>query len=1014
METTVGQLLVDEALPSDLRGQGRSLDKKSLKQLLTQLAERDPETYREVSHRLADVGREVAQSTGGFSFGLQHMAKSPKARERHQRLQQEVDRILNDENLDEETREQRVAEAVVQHMDPQQQEVFEEAKAEGNPLAGQVISGSRGSPMNLASLRGADLLYADHRDRPVPVPITHSYSEGLTPAEYWAGSYGARKGVIDTKLATQQAGYFGKVLNQVAHRLAVTGDDSDQPHQRLRGMPVRTDDPDNEGALLAQQTGPYDRNTVLTPKILHDLKQRGHDEIAVRSPLAADTPPGGGVYARDVGVREKGRLPSRGEIVGLAAAQALAEPLSQGMLCLAAGTPVRMADGSTKAIETIKPGDWVVGVDKHGRAMPVRVRRRFDNGDRDCVRTRFRFCRSHDPQIELVSTEDHKVWSVRMRRGSAGERWNHVPALYPVGTSAKEGSFAAVLSEGGEFGDTSDSRALLLGLLLGDGAYTESVGTTNFSCADPSLVSDLESYLNQRNLKLTKLEGHENYYSVSMIEDRLRRDDRGRVKPGSRNPARQLLEEKGCWGKYAHEKVIPDDVYRWTNKSVAQLIAGLWITDGTVYLSDRSGNKPYLAFGSTSKGLVEQVRDLLAWRFGVYSSKIDANNRNDRKRTLYSIAISSHRCVQKFLHHIPLKGDKAERVRQWKDNFSPSCEVGYAKCGRYDQTPYGRVNTHDIEVDHPDHMFMLANGLVVSNSSKHSGGVAGEAKSVGGFEALEQLVQAPRQLKGGAAHAERDGTIDRVEEAPAGGRYVYVDGQPHYVGDGFELKVQPGDRVEAGDVISDGIPHPGTITKHKGLGEGRRYFTDAFRQTMEDADLNSNRRNVELLGRGLINHVRLTDEYGDYVPDDVVPYTEIEQSWQPREGTKQLKPDEAAHKYLERPVLHHTIGTQLKPSMARELKRFGIDQVDVHDDPPPFQPEMVKGMYNLQHDPDWLTRMYGSGLKKSLLSGAHRGAGSKETGTSFVPGLARGTDFGRQGLLQPEKQSTSIVDIAGG
>jgi hypothetical protein len=47
-----------------------------------------------------------------------------------------------------------------------------------------------------------------------------------------------------------------------------------------------------------------------------------------------------------------------------------------------------------------------------------------------------------------------------------------------------------------------------------------------------------------------------------------------------------------------------------------------------------------------------------------------------------------------------------------------------------------------------------------------------------------------------------------------------------------------------------------------------------------------------------------------------------------------------------------------------------------------------------------MTQQYGSGLKKSLLTAAQRGAVADESGTSFVPGLARGVDFGTTGLVQ--------------
>src|SRR5262249_17969707 len=105
----------------------------------------------------------------------------------------------------------------------------------------------------------------------------------------------------------------------------------------------------------------------------------------------------------------------------------------------------------------------------------------------------------------------------------------------------------------------------------------------------------------------------------------------------------------------------------------------------------------------------------------------------------------------------------------------------------------------------------------------------------------------------------------------------------------------------------------------------------------------------------------------------------------------------AIGKYLERPVLHYSIGTKVKPSMLEDFDQFGVKNVIVHPEPPPFQPGMIRAMENLLHDPDWMTRQLGTNLRKGLLLGAHQGATSDETGTSFVAGLSHAQDFGRVG-----------------
>lgn len=621
LNTTVGQLLVNEALPPDMRDYNRVLTGKELKAVLQQVAREHPERYRDVSFKLNQIGQRSAQDQGGFSFGSRHLRRSPVANKIRARLQVSLKKILDDDTLTDEQRQQRIVRVVGKEMGPQIKEILAQADKDKNPLALQVLSGTRGKPMNLTSLLGSDLLYSDHRDEVIPIPVLRSYSEGMSPEEYWAGTYGARRGIIATKFATQEAGFLSKQLNQAGHRLVVV-DEEDKKNFADRGMIVDTDDEDNEGSLLARDAGPYKRNTPLTPKILKHLKRLGKNRILVRSPLVGGSP-SGGIYARDVGIRETGKLPGRGEQVGLQAAQALSEPISQGQL-----------------------------------------------------------------------------------------------------------------------------------------------------------------------------------------------------------------------------------------------------------------------------------------------------------------------------------------------------------------------------------------------SAKHSGGVAGQEKAVGGFQYINQLIQVPKKMQGGAAHAELDGKVQRIEDAPAGGKYVTINDKQHFVGAGFDLAVKPGQDVEAGDLISSGIPNPALIVQHKGVGEGRRYFVNEFRKAMASSGMRGHRRNIELLARGLINHVKMTDETDEHAPDDIVPYSTLEHTYKPRSDSNLLGPKKAVGQYLEKPILHYTIGTKVRPSMLKDFEEFGVKELSVHKNPPPFQPHMVRGMYQLQHDPDWMTQMYGSGLKKSLLSSVARGAKSEERGSSFVPSLAAGTDFGEdkddRKVIQPE------------
>lgn len=619
LRTTLGQVLVNSQLPPDLRDYTRTLDKKGIGELFQAVGDRHPEEYRDVAKRLHDIAGAAAYQTAGFSFGLKHMLPGPAA-ERHARAARaEIDAIQARRDLSRDQKDQAVVDALVARQKPAEEDVYKETLAEKNPLGLQVLSGTRGNESQLKSLRAGDYLYEDHHGKPIPIPVLTPYSHGLSPVEYWAGAYGARTGVIAEKFATQQAGFLSKQLGQVSHRLVVTDRDAEEEPEpgTIRGLPVDTEDPDNDGALLAHPVGGYPRNTLLTPAVRKELAAAGHGRILVRSPTVGG-PDDGGVYSRDVGVRERGGLAPRGDFVGLAAAQALAEKITQGQL-----------------------------------------------------------------------------------------------------------------------------------------------------------------------------------------------------------------------------------------------------------------------------------------------------------------------------------------------------------------------------------------------SAKHAGGVAGSDRAVQGFSGINNLVQVPETYAGTATHANRAGRVTSIEPAPQGGHTVTIAGTKHYVPADLKPAVALGDQVEPGDVLSDGLPNPAQIVRHKGIGEGRRYFIDVFRRAFRASGMYGHRRNIELLARGLIDHVRMTDEHGEFLPDDVVHYQQLESAWRPREGARSLDLNAAVGKYLEAPVLHHTIGTQVHRSMLPELKHFGVGQVLVHDDPPPFEPEMIRGMASLQHDPDWMTRHLGSNLAKGTLQAVHRGGVSDTAGTSYVPAAALRPSFGLHGKTRP-------------
>ena len=64
MLATPGQLLVNEALPPELRDYSRTLGQDEINALLGQLAREHPDRYREVCWKLVQLGRNAAFDEG--------------------------------------------------------------------------------------------------------------------------------------------------------------------------------------------------------------------------------------------------------------------------------------------------------------------------------------------------------------------------------------------------------------------------------------------------------------------------------------------------------------------------------------------------------------------------------------------------------------------------------------------------------------------------------------------------------------------------------------------------------------------------------------------------------------------------------------------------------------------------------------------------------------------------------------------------------------------------------------
>jgi hypothetical protein len=158
-----------------------------------------------------------------------------------------------------------------------------------------------------------------------------------------------------------------------------------------------------------------------------------------------------------------------------------------------------------------------------------------------------------------------------------------------------------------------------------------------------------------------------------------------------------------------------------------------------------------------------------------------------------------------------------------------------------------------------------------------------------------------------------------------------------------------------------------------------------------------------MIARAALNTVRITDPdgFGGYLPEDIVSYNKIEANYKPREDSKvsKVKDNDSnlLGKYIEQPVLHYSIGTRITPSVLKNLKEIDVDEVTVNDEPPGFEPVMVRAAeVTSKGEDDWLVRMQGSYLKAGLIDSAIKGLDTNiRSNSNPYARLGQGYDFAK-------------------
>jgi DNA-directed RNA polymerase subunit beta' len=346
LETTLGRARFNENLPDDYPFVQEVADKGMLSTIVNDLAERYPKVAVAAAlDNIKDAGFYWA-SRSGVTVALSDVLTPPRKPEIVAGYEKQAAAVQSEFDKGLISDAERRAD-LIKIWTEATNEVAAEMRANfpvDNTINRMVTSGARGNWLQVRNIAGMRGLVNNPKGDIIPRPIISSYREGLSVAEYFIATHGARKGLADTALRTADSGYLTRRLVDVSQDVIIREDDCGTS----RGLEMPIAAPDADGVMVRDATventvfarslaaAAVDaKGTVLAEAgadvgdvLIDELVAAGVETIKVRSVLTCEAAVGvcAQCYGRSLAT---GNLVDIGEAVGIIAAQSIGEPGTQ-------------------------------------------------------------------------------------------------------------------------------------------------------------------------------------------------------------------------------------------------------------------------------------------------------------------------------------------------------------------------------------------------------------------------------------------------------------------------------------------------------------------------------------------------------------------------------------------------------------------------------------------------------------------------------------------------------------
>jgi DNA-directed RNA polymerase subunit beta' len=287
------------------------------------------------------------------------------------------------------------------------------------------------------------------------------------------------------------------------------------------------------------------------------------------------------------------------------------------------------------------------------------------------------------------------------------------------------------------------------------------------------------------------------------------------------------------------------------------------------------------------------------------------------------------------------------------------CQHGPGICKRcYGLTEDGSLPEKGLNVGILAGQSLGERATQLSMKAFHTGGSAASMEDiVDEFQRVKDLLQFPATLKGSATLATTAGKVTDVQQDPAGGHNVFIDGKRHYVPQrrgiptyqGKQLK--KGVQVRKGAAISRGPVNPHEMLPLTGVEPVQGYLADELHKIYGPHGIR--RKNTEVVVKAMTNLTKVDDpgDHPQFIRGDYAPTTLVANL---NRATPKGK----------KPITHQPI-----------LKGVNVLPLEMHE--------------------DWMARLNHERLGQSVPEAAAKGWMSNIHGTHPIPAAVYGAEFGK-------------------